>query len=195
MLSRLCGEFFCEILGGVEREASQRGYSLPLFSLEARSQQAQIALRAIRGRVDGLLVIAPDIAPAALERALPSSVPALLVNCRGEIEGRPALRLNNIAEAREMVRHLVGIGRQGIVHIAGPEENIDAQERAESYRAAMHQHAPGVECVVFGGHFSEKQGKPPRWKSWPEGAVRRGLRRQRYDGDRLSTGTEGGGNE
>src|SRR5947209_20060245 len=61
VLPDLHGEFFSEIVRGMDREASRRGYLLLLTTLHAGGQQAINAMRAMRGRVDGLIVMAPHL--------------------------------------------------------------------------------------------------------------------------------------
>jgi LacI family transcriptional regulator len=55
-----------------------------------------------------------------------------------------------------VVEHLVGLGRKRLVHIAGPEGNIDAEERAAAFREACA--ARGVDCEVLRGDFEEESG-------------------------------------
>jgi LacI family transcriptional regulator len=159
VLPDLHGEFFSECVRGMDREASRRGYVLLLSNMHDASAQAAEALRAMRGRVDGLLVMAPHIAPDALERALPKALPAVLINAPGEIASRPSLRLDNCAGAEMMVRHLIENGYRNIVHIAGPEGNLDAQERARGYRDALHTLAPEIPARIIAGDFNEEAGE------------------------------------
>jgi LacI family transcriptional regulator len=157
VLPDLHGEFFSECVRGMDREASRRGYLLLLSNMHDDPDQAAIALRAMRGRVDGLLVMAPHVEHDALAHTLPSALPAVLINCQGEIDSRPALRFDNRAGSEAMVEHLVANGYRHIVHVAGPETNVDAQERLEGYRTAMHRH--GRDPRVIGGNFSEEAGE------------------------------------
>ena len=159
VLPDLHGEFFSEIVRGMDREASRLGYLLLLSNFHDDPDQAANALRAMRGRVDGLLVMAPHLAPDVLAKALPQGLPSLLINSPGEGIGRPSLRLDNIAGAEAVVRHLVSQGRTHIVHIAGPEGNLDAQERRQGYLQAMAQHAPSVAPRIIPGDFSEEAGE------------------------------------
>ncbi|WP_404334133.1 LacI family DNA-binding transcriptional regulator [Sphingomonas sp. MMS12-HWE2-04] len=159
VLPDLHGEFFSECVRGMDKEASRRGYLLLLSNMHDDSDQAAVALRAMRGRVDGLLVMAPHIAPEALERALPQTLPAVLINAPGDIAGRPALRLDNHGGAVAMVRHLLDQGCRQLVHIAGPEGNVDAQERAQGYRDALAQFAPDMAVRIIGGDFNEEAGE------------------------------------
>src|SRR5437660_2302815 len=90
VLPDLHGEFFSEIVRGMDREASRRGYLLLLSNLHAGTAQATNALRAMRGRVDGLLVMAPHLGEEELAAALPRGLPAVLYNTRGQAGGHPA---------------------------------------------------------------------------------------------------------
>lgn len=159
VLPDLHGEFFSEFVRGMDREASRRGYVLLLSNIHDESEQAANALRAMRGRVDGLIVMAPHLSAAMLQSALPPTLPSLFINGPEEIDDRPTVRLDNVAAMEAMIAHLVAGGRTRILHVAGPEGNVDARERVEGYRAAMARHAPGVEPVVLAGDFSEEAGE------------------------------------
>src|SRR5436190_12176132 len=77
VLPNLHGEFFSEIVRGMDREASRRGYLLLLSNLHGGSEQAATALRAMRGRVDGLIVMAPHLKPEEISAALPGGLPSM----------------------------------------------------------------------------------------------------------------------
>lgn len=157
VLPDLHGEFFSEIVRGMDREASRRGYLLLLSNLHASSDQAALALRAMHGRVDGMIVMAPHLAADQLAAALPSALPTILINTREGSGTRAAIHLDNAAGARAVVGHLVARGRKQLVHIAGPAGNVDADERAEAFRAACAELR--VECETVAGDFSEKSGE------------------------------------
>jgi LacI family transcriptional regulator len=157
VLPDLHGEFFSECVRGMDREASRRGYLLLLSNMHDDNEKASIALRAMRGRVDGLLVMAPHVELGSIAKMLPPSLPSVLINCPGAIDTHPSIRFDNKAGAAAMVDHLVANGYRHIVHIAGPLGNIDAQERAEGFRAAMRRH--GLEPRVMPGNFREDAGE------------------------------------
>lgn len=159
VLPDLHGEFFSEFVRGMDREASRRGYVLLLSNIHDENEQSANALRAMRGRVDGLIVMAPHLSAQMLRAALPSTLPSLFINGPEEIDDRPTLRLDNVGAMDAMVAHLVAGGRRRIVHVAGPEGNVDARERIEGFRAAMARHAPEVDPVILAGDFSEEGGE------------------------------------
>ena len=155
VLPDLHGEFFSEIVRGMDKEANSRGYLLLLSNMHAGSAQSASALRALRGRVDGMIVMAPHLSESELAAALPAGTPAILVNTRAD--GRDSIRLDNAAGARAVAEHFLERGRKRIVHIAGAEGNIDADERAEAFRKALA--GTGVEFEVVQGEFTEESGE------------------------------------
>jgi LacI family transcriptional regulator len=157
VLPDLHGEFFSEIVRGMDREASRRGYLLLLSNLHAGSEQAATALRAMRGRVDGLVVMAPHLGADELAAALPRGLPSILINTQHASGQFAAIHLDNAAGASAVVDHLVAIGRTRLVHIAGPATNIDAQERATAFRNAVEVH--GVEGTMVQGDFEMQSGE------------------------------------
>ena len=156
MLPDLHGEFFSETARGIDSEASVRGLQLLLSNAHANPARAIETLRTMRGRVDGVIIMAPDLDPEQLFQHLPPSLPAVLINCRGNVQGRAELRVDNVAGAEAMVEHLVSTGRRRIVHLTGPDGNSEAQARVAGYRAAMARH--GLVPRILPGDFFEEAG-------------------------------------
>lgn len=157
VLPDLHGEFFSEIVRGMDREASRRGYLLLLSTLHTGGQQAANALRAMRGRVDGLIVMAPHLGTDELSAALPKGLPSILINTRAGGGQHPSIHLDNAAGVQAVVDHLASLGRKRLVHIGGPADNIDAQEREAAFRRAVAAHA--LEGRVIAGDFESQSGE------------------------------------
>ena len=157
VLPDLHGEFFSEIVRGMDREASRQGYLLLLSNLHGSSEQASLALRAMHGRVDGLIVMAPQLKADDLAAALPSKLPSILINTRDATGARAGIHLDNAAGVRSVVDHFAALGRRRLVHIAGPQGNIDADERAAAFRDACA--ARGFDYEILHGDFEEASGQ------------------------------------
>ena len=151
------GEFFSEIVRGMDRQASRHGYMLLLSNVHAGSEQSANAMKAMRGRVDGLVILAPHLSEDELDDAVPTGTPSIFINTRGDAGGHPGVRLDNAAGAQLVADHLVALGRKRIVHIAGAAGNIDAIERAEAFKAAAEKRGASVEIVQ--GDFAEESGE------------------------------------
>jgi LacI family transcriptional regulator len=155
VLPALHGEFFSEIVRGMDEVASARGYLLLLSNMHSESRSGTAVLRAMRGRVDGLLLMAPHVRDEELVEALPTGLPTLLINTRGRHAGCPGIHLDNAAGAEAVAEHLLALGRRQIVHIAGPAGNIDAQERADAFCRALARHGDITVTTVPGDFFEE----------------------------------------
>lgn len=158
VLPDLHGEFFSEILRGIDREVQARGYQLLLSNMHGEAKAAQKALATMRGRVDGLIVMAPALSADTIAAILPSSIPAVLVNSP-ETPERHLLRVDNRAGAAEMTRHLIAGGAGAVAHIRGPQDNLDSLEREQGYREAMAAHAPDQPLRFADGLFDETSGE------------------------------------
>jgi LacI family transcriptional regulator len=151
------GEFFSEIMRGMDRVASVHGYQLLLSNMHADSDMAAHAIGAMRGRVDGLVVMAPQLASATLLRTLPIRLPTVLINTHDGI-GRHNIHIDNRLGAARAVEHLLATGRRNIIHIAGAADNIDGYERCEGFKAAVQKRAPHAPLLVFEGDFQDSAG-------------------------------------
>lgn len=155
VLPDLHGEFFSELLRGADTAARLRGLHLLVSTSHGDTGEAAAAIRSMRGRVDGLLIMSPHLDPAFLGQNLPDALPTILLNA-DPIEGRAGVAVENYGGAAEMVRHLAACGRRRIAHIAGPSGNSDAAERLRAYRDARP--AELDERYIVHGNFSVASG-------------------------------------
>ena len=148
------GEFFSEVMRGMDREASARDYVLLLSNMHGAREHPEHVLRTMRGRVDGLVVMAPHLDADEVERALPPRLPAVLLNAHGGVRSHSSFGVDNAHGVRSIIDHLQAIGRQHIVHVAGPADNVDALQRSEAFKSAMG----GQKATIIPGDYSEESG-------------------------------------
>lgn len=153
----LHGEFFSELIRGMDKAGSETGYQLLLSTMHGDIALAGQALRSMRGRVDGLIVMAPQVDPDELDTLLPPGLPAVLLIC-ADGRGRPLIGIDNRSGAADMARHLLSLGRRKLVHIMGPADNIDARQRREGFEQAIRRHSPEATVRICEGDFSEEAG-------------------------------------
>jgi len=164
VLPDLYGEFFSELLRGADRMAQRHGRHLLVSSSHHGADGIAAALRTMHGRVDGLIVMAPDIPVSAVIDGLPDGVGTVMLNCEAPPSGADSgrirrLGIDNFGGAVAMVRHLAAAGHQRIAFIAGAEHNEDAAERHRGYLAAMHEHGLDTPSVYQPrGDFTEAGG-------------------------------------
>ena len=158
VLPDLHGEFFSELIRGIDRAARAHGLHLLLSSSHGDAAELAAALRAMRGRVDGLLVMSSYADNEVLDKNLQPTLPAVLMNSGEGGERYSALLVDNFGGAAAMVRHLAGRGHHRIAMIAGPEDNFDARERLAGYTQALHELKPGAQAQILRGDFTEESG-------------------------------------
>jgi LacI family transcriptional regulator len=156
ILPDLFGEFFSELIRGMDLAARAGGYHLIVSSSHGDADEASAAIRSMRGRVDGLAVLSPHVDAARLADSLAGALPVLLMNGAAEGTGRPSIVVDNHGGAVAAVRHLVEGGRRRIACIAGPQANSEAAARRAGYLQAMAD--AGLEPLVAEGDFTQDAG-------------------------------------
>ncbi|MFC3549663.1 LacI family DNA-binding transcriptional regulator [Lysobacter cavernae] len=159
VLPDLHGEFFSELMRGIDQVARQHRLHLLVSSYHGNPDEQGAALRAMRGRVDGLLVMSPYVAaPTVLGDHLEASLPRVVINSQNASPDITALGVDNYGGAVAMVEHLVACGHRRIAFIGGPADNFDAHERLRGYRDALARLVPDAEPWVLPGDFDEASG-------------------------------------
>ena len=160
ILPDLHGEFFSELIRGIDTVARERGLHLLVSSYHGEPEEQRLAVRRMPGRVDGLLIMSPYLgtgADGAIDM-LPGALPAVLMNCAERIADTQVLNVDNYGGARAMTRHLLDSGHRRIAFIAGPDDNFDARERLRGYRDELHERSPQTPSRVLPGDFDEASG-------------------------------------
>jgi len=159
LLPDLYGEFFSEVIRGADQTAQKNRYHLLVSSSHNHRHEIEAALRVMSGRVDGLVLMSPQIDAQTLKSNLPLNLPVVLLNCYVDGVSFDSLNIDNCGGASEMIRHLLQHGHQRIAIIKGTEKNLDAEERLRGYRQALRENriAPS-EALEISGSFSEESG-------------------------------------
>lgn len=159
LLPDLHGEFFSEVIRGIDQTARRHGYHLLVSSAHQDPEAMEAALRAMRGRVDGMIVMSPDLAAHTQLAGLPVRFPIVLLNSADDGRHAGSITIANFDGAYAMVRHLVSLGHRRIATLCGTEGNLDAAERLRGFRAALAD--AGIEPdaeLELGGDFDEHSG-------------------------------------
>jgi len=159
LLPDLFGEFFSEVIRGSDQVVQENHFHLLVSSSHSTREEIEAALKVMRARIDGLIVMSPHIDARALNENLPHTLPVVLLNCHVEDDLFDSVNIDNFGGAFQMVQHLLGHGRRRIAIIKGKEQNFDAAERLRGYRACIeHEHAERNSALELDGNFSEASG-------------------------------------
>ncbi len=136
LLPDLYGEFFSELIHGIDLTARRNNFHILVSrSWEGRTEIEE-AMRAMRGRVDGVLLMSPDVTPDSM-RNVPAGLPVVLLCSPARGFDASSVTIENYRGAREMVEHIASLGHKRIAIIKGADDNYDASERLRGYRAAL----------------------------------------------------------
>ncbi len=175
LLPDLHGEFFSEIIRGVDQAARARGLHLLVSGSHGDLNEAVAAVRAMGGRVDGLLIMSPYVDSQDLAAVLPLNLPLVTIASRIGAANHSAITVDNYEGAVMATRHLIENGCRDVAHISGPEQNFEAQERKRGYIDAMRAGLPGASLRIFEGDFNEVSGYAGAQAFLAEGTLPDGL--------------------
>jgi LacI family transcriptional regulator len=157
ILPDLHGEYFSELIRGIDLGARNCRQNLLLSASHGDVSEAIGALRTMRSRVDGLVVMSPFTDGELLVDAVKGAAPLVLISAQAGSGADAAFGVDNYAGAAAVTRHLLEEGHRTIAYINGPAENLDAQERLRGFRDA-HAEAGVRPGPVLRGNFREESG-------------------------------------
>ena len=159
LLPDLHGEFFSELIRGIDLAARARGLHLLLSSSHGDPAEAAAALRAMRSRVDSIIVMSLHPGGDFVPTSGPDGVPLVFLGGGAHHNGHPSFVIDNYAGAFAITEHLASTGKRCIAFVAGPPDNIEAKERLRGYRAALRQVIGNSSEWIVPGDFSEQSGR------------------------------------
>lgn len=149
------GDFFSEVIRGIDGAARRASYHILVSGSHSDRDEMLEVLDAMHGRVDALIVMAPDVSVATLNQALPADLPLVLLN--SSAADRDTLTVDNYGGAAAMMAHLHSLGHRRIAFIKGPPGNVDARERLRGYRTFTRRDAT-TQVRELEGDFTERSG-------------------------------------
>ncbi|MBE3575894.1 MAG: LacI family DNA-binding transcriptional regulator [Firmicutes bacterium] len=151
--------YFPEVARGVEDAANAAGYHVILCNTDDRARKEQEYLEALLDRrIDGAVII-PVAEGSRVPKLLKGTgLPAVLLDRDIDPE-LDTVMADNVAGARQAMRHLLGLGHRRIAAITGPTRSSTARERLEGYRQALAEHEiPFDPDLVVEGDFRRPSG-------------------------------------
>jgi LacI family transcriptional regulator len=160
ILPDLYGDFFSEVIKGIDEIARKKGYHILVASTHSHKSEIESILKVMRsGRVDGLIIMSPHIDSNSIRNFLPDNMPAVLLNCFGDYSTLTSITIDNFNGAKMMIRHLIKHGHKNIAIIKGVEGNYDAEERLRGYRKALKESSiTESPRYLLNGEFTEESG-------------------------------------
>ena len=138
ILPDLVGEFFMDIIHGIDEEAYKSNRYVMVSSSHSQRNMVETLIEFMAsGRVDGVILMAPQMHKEVDEFLSKSKRPIVLINSCSDLTNVVNFQIDNYQGALTCVEHLIWHGYKEIAIIKGPAENCDAQDRYFGFRDAL----------------------------------------------------------
>ena len=157
MISDLRNPFFGEVVSGIQIRAEEFGYRV-LFNTGDRVPKLEEAAieSLLELRADGLILAAPRVDDAIIERAC-RTVPVVVLNRDTSATCSDSVTNDNLAGASLAVEHCASLGHTRIAHIDGGT-GAGADVRREGYLQTMRRLGLRDNILTVEGGFTENGG-------------------------------------
>ncbi|HVC81967.1 MAG TPA: LacI family DNA-binding transcriptional regulator [Chloroflexota bacterium] len=132
--------FYMELIRGVEDVAQRNGYLVVLCNSAEDPRKEQQYIEVLRAEpVAGAIVVPTSDRKPVIRRFVERGIPVVSVDRRVLDGSTDTVLIDNVAAAREAVRHLLDNGYRRIGLITGPDGATTARDRTEGYRQALRK--------------------------------------------------------
>lgn len=127
-------------IAAIEDAARERGYYVNTANIGAVDPEtiAGALEHLLDQAVEGLIVIAPQVRVFNVLEELALDVPFVSLESTGRSEHR-TLAVDQVAGARMATKHLIDLGHRELIHLAGPQDWIEAEARMRGFLDAVDQ--------------------------------------------------------
>ena len=152
--------YLSELLLGCLEQSSLSGCQLVIEQCEDVETERKAIQRLIAGGVDGVILPAPLCdSEDALKAVSDARIPAVLVTSGRPAPGFSAVSINDFEAAREMTRHLLGLGHKRIAFINGHPGHTASGQRFKGFVEGMTEAGISVGAdQVAQGFFTYRSG-------------------------------------
>lgn len=162
VLPEIQGEFYTEIIRGIDEYVYNAGYHMIVASSHSQRSIVESLVNFMkRSFVDGVILMAPSINERVKEIITGSTVPVVVISGKSEVDIVDTVSINNFQGAYSIVNFLIkNYGHTKIAIIKGPSTNNDSLERYEGYAAALTDNKIKInENWVVEGDFTLRGGE------------------------------------
>jgi DNA-binding LacI/PurR family transcriptional regulator len=163
VLPEIQGDFFTEIINGVDVVAHNGGYHVIVAgSHSERSIMESIMSFMGQSMVDGVILMIPSLNEQIREIInIPNTPPVVIVNGNYKLEDTDQVYIDNFQGAYSITEYLIkNMGYKKIAHIKGPSTNNDAIGRLQGYASALKENNIEInEDWIINGDFTIKGGE------------------------------------
>jgi LacI family transcriptional regulator len=152
--------YFPQLTQGIAQACNQNRYTLSLFLVESREDEALIFPTVSRkGLLDGVIVQSGHDDDELINQLIISHIPIVVVGRPFAAENVTFLDVDNVAASHKAVAHLIGLGNTRVATIVGSENTTVGIDRRQGYLDALAEAGLAVDQnLIAAGDFSEESG-------------------------------------
>jgi DNA-binding LacI/PurR family transcriptional regulator len=152
--------YVMSVLEGILECTVPQDYPIKIVSMMYQQSPDSFLAHVDDGSVDGVILVAPRTNSAALQWAIKTDIPAVVVGSTLPDTPLPCVDVDDSAAIYQAVCWLVELGHRRIGHIAGPQTQWSARRRLQAYHQAMQDMGIAVEPGwVVEGRYTPPSGK------------------------------------
>lgn len=147
------------VILGLQEAARPTPYDLTIVGVqEFTAESFRSAVDHLMERsVECLVLVVPHRSVLRWSRETDLGLPVVTVE--GDLSGHPLTAgVDQLAGARMATEHLLGLGHETVVHLAGPQDWAEAVARRDGWRAELEQAGRSVPPLRWGGDWSARSG-------------------------------------
>lgn len=138
-MSAMSNSYFSNVVHGIDRHASNAGYSLLLAdTYDERDRELRAVSELLRRRVSAVILAPYGDGSQALHYAEQVDIPVVVID-RFVDAAVDQIAVANVEPTAALVDHLVSIGHRTIALVAGREGLSTTTERIEGYRCGLRR--------------------------------------------------------
>ncbi|WP_423918713.1 LacI family DNA-binding transcriptional regulator [Frigoribacterium sp. 2-23] len=138
------------MVNAIELEARAAGYRLAIASTTRDDDDVRASLDVLTSQsVEAIIVIAPQRRFFNVIDELDLGLPIVALDSTQRAKAH-SLSVDQFAGARLATRHLIDLGHRHIVHVAGPQDWIEADERMQGFLFEMGEADLSIEPPILG---------------------------------------------
>lgn len=157
LIPELDNPMFQRVLQGFTEACGAQGYRVLVANTGDDPELEMATAVEARHRCDALLMVAPRASDEALVELLPQLQPAVVLGRQPSSEiDAPSLTIDYAAGVMDGIDHLVELGHQRLLYVAGPEVSSSNRHRVEGLERSLTQHKGlTIETVQGGAHLED----------------------------------------
>jgi LacI family transcriptional regulator len=125
----LANPTFQTILSSLSKAAARDGYRVLVADSAESPADEPLLVAEIRRRCDAVVLCAPRMPDAELERLADSLRPLVLINRTDPLVDAPSLSIDYQSGIRDLGQYLYGLGHRRLVYVEGPSESVSNRQR------------------------------------------------------------------